>query len=178
MKNRNKISSGQVMIFVAGALFCLILLSTALMGGLYAKYLSNGSGGDDARVAMFDVSTTISGVDATFANMSADTNTYKITIQNNSEVAVHCDLVLTFNTDVSDYLVLTVDGKDPVFSDDGKTATFKDIASFAPNNVSGTKICNLVFSVADWEAITSTATDESMSVTYQFQGTLNCVQID
>lgn len=176
MKNQNKLSSGQVMIFVAAALFCLLLLSTALMGGLYAKYLSNGNGNDDARVAKFDVTTTISGVNATFANMSNTNNTYTLTVENDSEVAVRCDLVLTFTTPVNNYLKLTVDGKSPVFSADGKTATFENIASLAANI--GEYTGSLVFSVADWDAITSTATDESMSVTYEFQGTLKCVQID
>ena len=175
---KNKFSSGQIMIFVAGALFCLMLISVSLMSGLYARYISTGNGSDDARVAKFDVATTITGVDATFKNMSNDVNTYTLTIENNSEVAVRCDLVLTFNTSVKDYLELTVDGKSPVFSADGKTATFEDIALLEPNNASGTKNCALVFSVADWDAITAPATGESISVTYQFQGTLKCVQID
>lgn len=176
MKNKGRFSSGQIMIFIAGALFCLILLSTALMGGLYAKYLSRGNGSDDARVAKFDVTTTISDVNATLANYTTDTNTYTLEIKNKSEVAVRCDLVLTFNTDVSDYLKLTVDGKDPVFSDDGKTATFENIASLAANTGEYTSF--LVFSVASWDAVTSTATDENMSVTYSFNGTVKCVQID
>lgn len=50
---KNKFSSGQIMIFVAGALFCLMLISVSLMSGLYARYISTGSGSDTARVIKF-----------------------------------------------------------------------------------------------------------------------------
>jgi hypothetical protein len=44
---------GSMMMRVAGALLCLVMLSTHLMGGLYARYRTEGSGEDEARVIKF-----------------------------------------------------------------------------------------------------------------------------
>ena len=41
------------MLFLAGILFCLVLISTAMMGGLFARYTTTGTGSDSARVAKF-----------------------------------------------------------------------------------------------------------------------------
>ena len=48
---RSSMTFGEKMIFFAGILFCLVLISTAMMGGLFARYVSTGTGSDDARVA-------------------------------------------------------------------------------------------------------------------------------
>ena len=53
-KDKNRKSSmtfGEKMIFFAGILFCLVLITTAMMGGLFARYTTTGSGSDSARVA-------------------------------------------------------------------------------------------------------------------------------
>lgn len=53
-KEKNRRSSmtfGEKMIFVAGILFCLVLITTAMMGGLFARYTTTGTGSDNARVA-------------------------------------------------------------------------------------------------------------------------------
>jgi hypothetical protein len=44
---------GSMMMRVAGALLCLVMLSTHLMGGLYARYRTEGSSEDEARVIKF-----------------------------------------------------------------------------------------------------------------------------
>lgn len=44
---------GEKLIFAAGILFCLIAITTALLGGLFARYVSTGAGSDSARVAKF-----------------------------------------------------------------------------------------------------------------------------
>ena len=44
---------GEKLLFLAGVLFCLILITTALMGGLFARYVTTDTGSDSARVAKF-----------------------------------------------------------------------------------------------------------------------------
>lgn len=44
---------GEKMLFLAGILFCMVLITTAMMGGLFARYVSTESGSDSARVATF-----------------------------------------------------------------------------------------------------------------------------
>lgn len=44
---------GEKMLLLAGVLFCLVLISTALLGGLFARYTTSGSGSDSARVVKF-----------------------------------------------------------------------------------------------------------------------------
>ena len=48
---RSSMTFGEKMIFFAGILFCLVLITTAMMGGLFARYTTIGSGSDSARVA-------------------------------------------------------------------------------------------------------------------------------
>lgn len=48
-----KLTIGSLMIRIAAALFCLVLISTSMMSGLYAKFISRGSGSDEARVIKF-----------------------------------------------------------------------------------------------------------------------------
>ena len=176
MKTKSRLTSGQTMIFIAGALFCLMLISVSLLSGLYAKFLSTGNGDDTARVAKFDVETTDLNVNAKFVNKGAQDNTYTIKIDNNSEVAVRCDLVLVFDSAL-EYINITVDGNAPSeISLDKKTFTFKDIALLAPNGA--TADCQLVFAVTDWNAVTSEAVGASVTYTFGFDGTLYCTQID
>lgn len=52
-KRRSSFTPGEILLFVAGILFCLILITTALLGGLFARYTTTSTGGDNARVAQF-----------------------------------------------------------------------------------------------------------------------------
>ena len=50
---RSSLTFGEKMIFIAGILLCLVLITTAMMGGLFARYTATGTGSDQARVAKF-----------------------------------------------------------------------------------------------------------------------------
>lgn len=50
---RPSFTLGEKLLFTAGILFCLVLISTAMMGGLFARYTTSSSGHDNARVAKF-----------------------------------------------------------------------------------------------------------------------------
>lgn len=44
---------GEGMMWVAGVLFCLVLITTAMMGGLFARYVISDAESDSARVVVF-----------------------------------------------------------------------------------------------------------------------------
>ena len=52
-KRRSFFTPGEILMFLAGILFCLVLISSALLGGLFARYTTTASGQDHARVAKF-----------------------------------------------------------------------------------------------------------------------------
>ena len=88
---------------LAAVLLCLTLASTYLVSGLLARYTSQGSGGDAARVAGFCPTASISPDSGLIQYDAAHTGdytlTYQITVKNPSEVAVDYDLVVSFASD-------------------------------------------------------------------------------
>ena len=82
---------------LAGILFCAVLLSVSMMGGLYARYVSSGSGGDSARVAKFSVTDslaitkggeTVSSITEVLSLIPGESVVYTYSVTNDSEVAV------------------------------------------------------------------------------------------
>lgn len=162
MEQRNRrpsgIGLGGILIRVALVVACLILLCIHLMGGLFAKYMTNGEGSDSARVAKFQVNVT--GAPDAISIQCGENNSgiYTITIENVSEVAVHYDLSFTMTG--------KTDGVTPVFSQDSG-----DLAVGA----SGSSM--LTFTV-DWAAFTKDKMGNSASETLNFTITVNVVQVD
>lgn len=52
-RRRPPMTPGEKLLFLAGVLFCLVLITTAMMGGLFARYVTTGTGSDSARVVKF-----------------------------------------------------------------------------------------------------------------------------
>ena len=52
-KRKSSMGFGEGMMWLAGVLFCLVLITTAMMGGLFARYTTSDSGSDSARVVAF-----------------------------------------------------------------------------------------------------------------------------
>ena len=52
-KRKSSMGFGEGMMWIAGVLFCLVLITTAMMGGLFARYTTSDSGSDSARVVAF-----------------------------------------------------------------------------------------------------------------------------
>lgn len=81
---------------VALCLFCLMLMSCYLIGGIYAQYISSVSASNSARVAVFAVS--CSSADANTSKSiqagSEDTASYSVTVQNLSEVSIEYTIML------------------------------------------------------------------------------------
>ncbi len=97
---RNKKSNNRAPLLspmhIALGLLCAVLISAYALSGLYARYISNASSGDSARVAKFsftdDFDEKYVDFPASFAPGESQTNTIEIT--NNSEVAIK--YVVTF----------------------------------------------------------------------------------
>ena len=51
-QNRRR-GTGNIVMWLAGALFCLVVLTTYLSAGLFARYVTRDDGGDEARVITF-----------------------------------------------------------------------------------------------------------------------------
>ena len=52
-KRKSSMGFGEGMMWLAGVLFCLVLITTAMMGGLFARYITSATGSDSARVVVF-----------------------------------------------------------------------------------------------------------------------------
>ena len=96
MKQSNK--QTPFMFRLSLGIFCAVLLSISLMGGLYARYVTTASGSNSARVAKFNVSedltvtrsdgTTVSDFVVDDVLKPGKSVSYRFTVQNDSEVAV------------------------------------------------------------------------------------------
>ncbi|MBR4881427.1 MAG: hypothetical protein IKU19_05800, partial [Clostridia bacterium] len=143
-------------------LFCLTLFSMHFTGGLYARYVSRGTGSDDARVAKFDVNIT---GDTDELEVVLDTtgtdNEYSIEIENLSEVAVEYDVSVLLESSIEA---------------SGVTATLSKTSGQLA--VGGSDTCVLTVEVIDWSKITQNMSGESGSVFVSFTVVINTVQID
>jgi len=81
---------------IGGLLFCLLLVSVYLMGGLYARYTASASGTDGARVAQFafDHDLTSETVTTSISLAPGETDTKTVSITNNGETAIRCVVTL------------------------------------------------------------------------------------
>ncbi len=98
---------------VAVILLVLSVLAVCFMpGGLYARYISESSGGDEARVAKFSVSSVLhDGADKETISVSlrpGESYSCEIRVTNESEVSVKCDISVKNETENLP-LVLAVD---------------------------------------------------------------------
>lgn len=114
-------------------LLCLVLISSHLTGGMYARYVATSSGSDGARVAKYGVRV------SELSSLSFNLNTFdqnalsatgSFTVESDGEVAVEYDVILTFPEAVPSWMTLTLDGNSPSVS--GNVYTFGSIGEFIP----------------------------------------------
>lgn len=102
---------------VALVLFCAMLISFSMMGGLYARYVTTISGSDSARVAKFVFTDNLDTQMQTFVTESASMfpgKTVQVTagISNQGEVSIRCIVTvenLTDNLPISDATLASID---------------------------------------------------------------------
>jgi hypothetical protein len=113
-------------------LLYLVLLSTWMLSGLSARFVTGGSAGDEARVAVFDIteSSTMSHQFAvTMKPGNTDSNDIRIVVKNSSETAVS----YTIAFELGGNLPLTVA---PTENQTGETALSKEDGTLVWHTVS------------------------------------------
>lgn len=117
-KKNRRIPLGTLLIRTAAVLFCLVMVTTYLTAGLYARYTAQSQSGDSARVAKFDVkalgeilSPTLTGEEEPLEWIvdSTGNGEYQITVTNASEVAVRYDVTVVLEEELPNYLSLKLD---------------------------------------------------------------------
>lgn len=85
-----------ILFYMLSGLFVLVAITTYLLSGIYAKYVTTANGADSARVAKFDVGTNGGMLETSYAveldPITDQTITDALTLANSSEVAVECSL--------------------------------------------------------------------------------------
>lgn len=163
LKPSAPVAVGSIMMRIAAALLCLVLLSTHLMSGLYAKYTSKGTGTDSARVAAFDVNVTgaAGSLAVTCTDSGTTTGSYTVTVENQSEVAVSYTLSVTVTGDGAAAVVGVFD------------STTGTLEAGTDSNVH-----TLTFSISDWSLFTKDDKGNEVTRTLNFTVTVDAVQVD
>lgn len=172
------VSSGSLMLKAAAVLLCLVMFSTHLMGGLYARYTATGTGEDSARVAAFNVD--VSGSpELVTVSTAANEGVYTVTVENDSEVAVAYSMKVTAPTGLGFAVDVKLGGVTEQLSADELSADFGQVGQLAVGPDQSASH-DLSFSVADWDAFTKNATGglSHTSDKTEFTVTVDVVQID
>lgn len=154
--------------FAALILLLLTMITTHITSGLFARYTTQGSGSDSARVAEFDVSSLLTA----YAN---ENGKFKLTVTSNSEVAVQYKIVVEFDAPMS----VALDGGEPrTRPEQKKSVTFtNDAWVFAPGSASSEH--TLQFAMTDWSYITGTVTNQAeVTQTLSFNVNVVAEQVD
>lgn len=146
---------------LACLLFVLVMITTYMTSGLYARYTTKATDSDSARVAKFDVDITgdVKDLDVV-ASKDKNTGIYEIKITNNSEVVVKYKTKLEFISGNAE----VVNG---IFE--------KDSGNIGINE---TKIITLSFSVVNQEEFTKDKTGKTASETIGFKVIVDVEQVD
>ena len=160
-QNNRRIPLGTFLIRTSAVLFCLVMITTYLTAGLYARYTASGKGADSARVAKFDV--TASGINIRPKVDAVDNGEYEITVTNVSEVAVRYDIIVELENKAS-YVTFKLDEKAMQLADgtDGKLWQYIQAGTLAPGNTSAKHTLTFVM---DWSAFTAEASLSETKVT-------------
>ena len=137
---------------------CMTLFSSHMTGGLYARYTSNASGSDSARVARFDVAIDFTdGHEFVLSRYEAGKGVldYVISVASQSEVAVTYDVVLIFSQTPPDWVVVEIDENIPTSIADGaggtKIYTFTKVGSLGPTTTEQELSHHLTFTMPTLE---------------------------
>lgn len=169
---KNRRPSGNLMMRLAAVLFCMVMFSTYLMGGLYARYTAEADGQDKARVAKFDVKTSgPKGVEVLYSQ--GDSGEYLLEVQNGSEVAISYTVTVVVDK-INFGIIVTLE--DQVLNTNNATTVTVTPAPLAPGK---TATHPLTFKVESWGEFTKfVAAQPSRSQDVGFTVTVDAVQVD
>lgn len=166
---------GGLLLRIAFVLLVLLVLSVHMMGGLFAKYSTEGSASDSAQVAKFDVvasGVSASDIDIGCITYNADTGSFIFQVTNQSEVSVEYDVRLSYGHDIG-YLTASVDGQAEGWIDTS-TQGFSNVGTLAP----GESRDHMITFKVNWDAFTMGASGSSASADIDFTVTIMVDQVD
>lgn len=144
---------------LACLLLVLVMITTHMTSGLYARYITRASSEDEARVAKFDVDVIGSVKDLNIVTKIDDsTGEYQIDITNNSEVVVRYEMGLVIDGEL-DWITGVFD------SSEGNL------------NFGETKTILLTFKI-DEKKLTDGVTGNKVNETVNFKVIVDIVQVD
>lgn len=154
-----------VFLRIAAALLVLVMLSTALVAGRFARYISSVSVSDQARVALFDVESHL--------ERQSD-GTYRLTVTNRSEVTVSYRVLV----EMDPHLQATVAGQTKRLAAGESLATFANTDwILAPNEAAELTVELAIF---DWSGLTdpAAASGEAEQLSLAFAVKIAAEQVD
>lgn len=192
-RSSRKLTPAGIVLRIIIVLLCLIVLSVYFMDGLYARYVSNGTGSDSARVAKFDVDVHFKEggdlKDSVNAEMKYNqaTGAYTIVVDNDSEVDIRYDIYIE-NIQVK----VSIDGEEQSITASGISVKLDDVAATAvaaggtvPFLNAGTMDSNAVSDnihtlnfLVDWNTFLEDISGQSVSATIDFDVRVDIEQID
>ena len=176
---RSSVNLGSILIRIAAVMFVLIMITTHMLGGMFARYVSNGQGADAARVAGFDVKVT-GPVENVECNITAlEPGKISLSVKNDSEVAVSYSFRIVINEQAGCGVRVTLDDDKNLefLPKERSELTFSSVGYLGVNaaEVSHT----LAFTVMDWTAITKNVDNkESVTLEQSFEIYVDVVQVD
>lgn len=164
----NKTTKLNPMLTIAAILLCLVLISTYMTSGLYAKYADKGTADASARVATFVIETDLDRISlgtsgAPTLQLGGDEEIQVVElpfyIASGSEVEVGYSITVDFGTTpLPDYMNITLsDGitsKTPVANIGRTTFTFSDFGTLPATTTEEQAELTLTFSISDLTMIT------------------------
>lgn len=199
-KRRSSLTAGEFLMFLAGGMFCLILITTAMMGSLLARYTTGNEGTDSARVAKWDVGAMLSPapaegetrsqvdvvyVDKVDKSKVTDSGVFTLTFTSDSEVAVQYDIKVNFGSELPKGITAVLkkpDGTEraPDEPMEPQVLSYTKVGSFPAGG--GTAVYELEFTV-DWLVIDFAADNkdgkpEEETIDLDFDVNVTMYQID
>lgn len=130
-----------VVFHVGLVILCMVLISTYLTGGLYARYTSSDSSSDSARVAKFDIKNQITShvvdLELHFFDSAKSSASLPFSVTSGSEVSVKYDVVVNMPAlpDGYNYDWLEVNLNGQILPPQSENIfTFSEVGKFAPND--------------------------------------------
>lgn len=122
----------KVLYRVVGILLVLVLYTTHLTGGLLAKFATRDKSNENAFVSAFKIGLSVEQVNS--VNLNNETKVaHTITIENKSDVAIRCDLIIVFDEEFPNGTVVKLQNKEGVTTNN-KSFRFNDVADISANN--------------------------------------------
>lgn len=140
----------------AAILLMLVLVSTSLVTGRYARYTTTAESSDSARVAKFEV-TGVKKNDVSIECKTTDSGECVFSVNNESEVAI--SYTIGVSTDNLDKLTVKLDGNNG--TENGNLVSFTASKTLAPG-ATGTDH-TLSFTVDQWDFVTAVDDGDSDS---------------